>query len=176
VTTHFKARVILAREAPAARTSAPPPAGHSVVEAATIYQAYFHGPAYQVVQRAWQDNGKTVGEFAPDLGPNHVPPAQPLAIAPRLIELCFQTAGLREMKMRDKMGLPLHADRVLYFKDPAQVDATLFAVVTEAGADAYDVEVVDHRGNVFLQLQAYSTVALEGGVKAEPLHALHAAM
>jgi NAD(P)-dependent dehydrogenase (short-subunit alcohol dehydrogenase family) len=176
VTTHFKARVILAREAPEARTSAPPPAGHSIVEAATIYQAYFHGPAYQVVRRAWQDNGKTVGEFAPDLGPNHVPPDQPLAIAPRLIELCFQTAGLREMKMRDKMGLPLHADRVLYFKDPAQADATLFAVVTEAGADAYDVEVVDHRGNVFLQLKAYSTVALEGGVKAEPLHALHAAM
>jgi acyl transferase domain-containing protein/acyl carrier protein/NAD(P)-dependent dehydrogenase (short-subunit alcohol dehydrogenase family) len=176
VTTHFKARVLLARQAPEARTSAPPPAGNSVVEAATIYQAYFHGPAYQVVRRAWQENGRTVGEFAPDLPPNHVPADQPLAIAPRLIELCFQTAGLREMRLRDKMGLPLHADRVLYFKDPAQAEGPLFAVVTEAEGEAFDVEVIDQQGNVFLQLKAYSTVALEGGIKAEPLHALHAAM
>jgi acyl carrier protein/NAD(P)-dependent dehydrogenase (short-subunit alcohol dehydrogenase family) len=176
ITTHFKARVLLAREAPQAQTSALPPAGHSIAEAATIYQAYFHGPSYQVVRRAWQDNGKTVGEFAPDLPPNHVPADQPLAIAPRLIELCFQTAGLREMRLRDKMGLPLHADRVLYFKDPAQAEGPLFAVVTEAKGEAFDVEVIDQHGNVFLQLKAYSTVALEGGIKAEPLHALHAAM
>jgi acyl transferase domain-containing protein/acyl carrier protein/NAD(P)-dependent dehydrogenase (short-subunit alcohol dehydrogenase family) len=176
VTTHFKARVILARQAPEARTSAPPPAGHSIVEAATVYQAYFHGPAYQVVHRAWQDNGRTVGEFAANLSPNHVPADQPVAIAPRLIELCFQTAGLREMRLRDKMGLPLHVDRVLYLKDPAQAEGPLYAVVTEADGEAFDVEVVDQHGNVFLQLKAYSTVALEGGIKAEPLQALHAAM
>jgi len=176
VTTHFKARVILARQAPEARTSAPPPAGNSVVEAATIYQAYFHGPAYQVVHRAWQDNGRTVGEFAPTLPPNHQPADQPVAIAPRLIELCFQTAGLREMRLRDKMGLPLHVDRVLYLKDPAKAEGPLYAVVTEAEGEAFDVEVVDQHGTVFLQLKAYSTVALEGGIKAEPLQALHAAM
>jgi hypothetical protein len=58
---------------------------------------YFHGPAYQVLKRAlWDENG-AVGEMAGGLPDNHHPSDQPLAMAPRLVEHCFQTAGLWEM-------------------------------------------------------------------------------
>ena len=33
-------------------------------------------------------------------------------MAPRLIELCFQTAGFWEMGVQSRMGLPQHIDRV----------------------------------------------------------------
>ena len=58
---------------------------------------YFHGPAYQVLKRAWWDENGAVGEMAAGLPDNHHPSDQPLAMAPRLVELCFQTAGLWEM-------------------------------------------------------------------------------
>ncbi len=47
-----------------------------------------------------------------DLPGNHDPSDRPTLMAPRLIELCFQTAGLWEMGVHGRMGLPLHVDQV----------------------------------------------------------------
>ncbi len=97
-TTHFTARVRLTRQAP--ETTALVPLGlssESIIEAAAIYRIYFHGPAYQVVERAWWDGKRMVGEMAKGLPGNHKPADRPTLMAPRLIELCFQTAGLCEM-------------------------------------------------------------------------------
>ena len=87
------------------------PEGH-IIEAADIYRLYFHGPAYQVVERAWWDGHRMVGLMARGLPANHLPSELPTLMAPRLIELCFQTAGLWEMGAQGRMGLPLHIDRV----------------------------------------------------------------
>ena len=65
----------------------------SIIEAADIYRLYFHGPAYQVVEKAWWDGKQVIGLFAQGLPPNHHPSELPTVMAPRLIELCFQTAG-----------------------------------------------------------------------------------
>ena len=65
----------------------------AVVEAADIYRVYFHGPAYQVLERAWWDGNRMVGLMARSLPDNHRPADLPTLMAPRLIELCFQTAG-----------------------------------------------------------------------------------
>ena len=50
--------------------------------------------------------------MAKGLPDNHHPSELPTLMAPRLIELCFQTAGLWEMGVQGRMGLPLHIDRV----------------------------------------------------------------
>ena len=94
VTTHFTARVRLTKQAPETVAAMPPgePDG-AMVEAADIYRVFFHGPAYQVLERAWLNDHRTVGQFSGTLPINHYPPDQPLAMAPRLIELCFQAAG-----------------------------------------------------------------------------------
>ena len=39
-------------------------------------------------------------------------------MAPRLIELCFQTAGLWEMGVQSRMGLPQHVGRVALLQAP----------------------------------------------------------
>jgi len=174
-TLHFTGRARLARELPpppaAPAPSAEPPAalGHD-----EVYRVYFHGPAYQVVDRAWRDDGHVVGALAPDLPPDHQPAEPETTFAPRLLELCFQTAGVWELGTAGRMALPTHVDRVSRFASrPAE--GRLCAVVTprEGGADA---DVVDEAGNVHVRLEGYRTIELPGGVEADALEPIRIAM
>jgi len=99
-------------------------------------------------------------------------------MAPRLIELCFQTAGLWEMGVQGRFGLPLHIDRVSSLSAPTDaIDVRLYAVVTsDWGKGSFDAQVVDVKGNCYLQLCGYRTVAVPDAVDAERLKALQAAM
>jgi hypothetical protein len=180
VTTHFTARVRLTKQTPKAVTV--PALGLTdsrIIEAADIYRLYFHGPAYQVVERAWWDGHRIVGLLAKGLPANHLPSELPTLMAPRLIELCFQTAGIWEMGTQRRMGLPQHIDRVssLLPSPPDSADTRLYAVVTsDPGRSTFDAEVVDTKGNCYLQLSGYRTVAIPNAVNAERLKALQAAM
>ena len=178
VATHFTARVSLARQTPKAMTvpALGVPSG-SIIEAAEIYRLYFHGPAYQVIERAWWDGHRIVGLMAKGLPANHLPPELPTLMAPRLIELCFQTAGIWEMGTQGRMGLPQHIDRVSLLRAPESADTSLYAVVTPGhGGEGFNAEVVDTKGNRYLQLSGYRTVAIPDAVNAERLKALQAAM
>ncbi len=180
VTTHFTARVRLTRQKPKAVTVTAPglPEGH-IIEAADIYRLYFHGPAYQVVERAWWDGHRIVGLMAKGLPANHLPSELPTVMTPRLLELCFQTAGVWEMGVQGRMGLPLHMDRVssLLLPAPESNDTRFYAVVTPDGVHgSCDAEVVDAKGNRYLYLTGYRTAAFPEAVDAERLKALQAAM
>ncbi len=178
VTTHFTARVRLTKQTLKAVTvpALGTPVGH-IIEAAEIYPLYFHGPAYQVVERAWWDGHRIVGLMAKGLPPNHLPSNLPTLMAPRLIELCFQTAGLWEMGTEGRMGLPLHINRVSSLLIPESADTRLYAVVTsEQDRGSFDAQIVDAKGNLYLQLNGYRTVAVPNAVDAGRLKALQAAM
>ena len=179
VTTHFTARVRMVKHAPALVTVPVlgRPDGH-IIEAADIYRLYFHGPAYQVVERAWWDGKRIVGLMAKGLRNNHHPSVLPTLMAPRLIELCFQTAGIWEMGIEGRMGLPQHIDRVsLLMRDPEEAEGQLYAVVTPNPFDgSFDAEVVNAKGTRYLRLSGYRTVAVPGAVDAGRLEALRAAM
>jgi len=178
VTTHFTARVRLTKCAPAlvAVPLIGKPEGR-IIEAADIYSLYFHGPAYQVLQRAWWDGMRIVGLLAKGLGDNHHPSGLPTLMAPRLIELCFQTAGVWEMGVEGRMGLPQHIDRVSLLRNPDEAEGRLFAIVSpNLREGSFDAEVVDEKGNRHLQLSGYRTVAIPGAVDAGRLKVLQAAM
>ncbi|MFZ0772104.1 MAG: SDR family NAD(P)-dependent oxidoreductase [Candidatus Sulfotelmatobacter sp.] len=179
VTTHFTAQVRLTKRAPTAvfEPVLDLTAGR-VVEATDIYRLYFHGPAYQVVKRAWWNGHRMVGLLAKGLPANHLPSELPTLMAPRLIELCFQTAGLWEMGVQGRMGLPQHIDWVssLLLPVPEMADTRLYAVVTYDGRGTFDAEVVDTKGNRFLNLSGYRTVANPSALDGERLKALQAAM
>ena len=130
-TVHFTARVRLTKQAKSAQTGPAlgTPEGH-IVEAADIYRLYFHGPAYQVVEKAWWDGKRVIGQLAKHLPANHHPAELSTAMAPRLIELCFQTAGVWELGVQGRMGLPRQVHEVSLYKTPAPDDGRLFAVVT----------------------------------------------
>jgi len=179
VTTHFTARVRLTKQASKALTvpALGTPAGN-VIEAADIYRLYFHGPAYQVIERAWWDGNRIVGLMSKNLPNNHQPAELPTLMAPRLIELCFQTAGVWKMGVQSRMGLPRHIDRVSLLLPPQETAETrLYAVVTpNAAQGSFDAEVVDAKGNRYVQLTSYRTVAVPNAVDGERVKALHAAM
>jgi Polyketide synthase dehydratase N-terminal domain len=176
VTTHFSARVRLTNQAPETLTG-PAPGGPTgtVIEAAEIYRIYFHGPAYQVVGRAWRDGDRIIGQLAENLPHNHHPHEKPTLMAPRLIELCFQTAGLWEMSAEGRMGLPLHIDKVSVRRAPDDSKGGVYAVVTpNLEQESFDAEILDAKGKQFVELRGYRTIALPSSVDVEPLKALHA--
>ena len=181
ITTHFTARVRLTKQTPEAVTVPvlDAPEGH-IIEGADIYRLYFHGRAYQVVERAWWDGHRIVGLMAKGLPPNHLPSELATLMAPRLIELCFQTAGVWEMGAQGRMGLPQHIDCVSsspLLLAPESADARLYAVVTpDWDRGSFDAEVVDAKGNRYLHLSGYRTVAVSSAVDAGRLKALRAAM
>jgi len=176
IETHFTGRVRLAaqlREPPDGLAFGAPHG--SVIDADDIYRLYFHGPAYRVLKRAWWDENGAIGEMAADLPSNHYPGDQPLAIAPRLIELCFQTAGLFEMAVQHRMGLPRHVDRVSLYRSPDATSGPLFAVVTaDPATGSFDADVADGAGTRYLHLSGYRTVVFREDVDARLLQSAHA--
>jgi acyl transferase domain-containing protein/NAD(P)-dependent dehydrogenase (short-subunit alcohol dehydrogenase family) len=178
LTTHFTGRVRLTKQAPqAAIGQAPGAPARPVIEAADIYRVYFHGPAYQVVERAWRDEGRIVGEMAQDLPCHHHPSERPTLMSPRLIELCFQTAGLWEMGLQGRMGLPQRVRQVRLWRAPELAEGQLYAVVTpDPDQGCFDAEVRDAKGNRYVHVSGYSTVALPNGLDVELLKPLQAAV
>jgi len=168
IETHFTGRVRLAtelREPPDGLAFGPPQG--SLIDAEDIYRVYFHGPAYRVLKRAWWNENGAVGEMAADLPGNHHPNDQPLTIAPRLIELCFQTAGLFEMAVQHRMGLPRHVDRVLLYRSPDAANGPLFAIVTpDPAAESFHADVVDGAGTRYLHVSGYRTVVFREDIDA----------
>jgi hypothetical protein len=177
-TLHFTAQVKLAKHAPEEVSVAQPLlSAEAIVDAAQIYRIYFHGPAYQVLERAWWDGKRIIGEMAADLPVDHQPSEQPTLMAPRLIELCFQTAGIWEMGATSRMGLPMQVKQVAWSREPDLAKGRLYALVTpnpEQGT--FDAEVVDTKGNLYVRVDGYRTATLPTGIDAESLKPLQAAL
>ena len=179
VITHFSGRVKLAKEPREKGTAMPfrKPTG-VVIDAGEIYRLYFHGPAYQVIEKAWWDGARVVGLMAKNLRNNHHPQELQTRVAPRLIELCFQTAGLWEMGLQGRMGLPLHIDSVsLLSHEPDSGQTRCYAVVTpDPAAGGFDADVVDPSGRHYLALRGYRTVAMPDAISSERLNHLETLM
>jgi hypothetical protein len=175
VTLHFTARVRLARKAPREDVlETCPGAALREIGPDEIYRIYFHGPAYRVVEKAWRSNGEAVGLFSDSLPPDHDPSAGATLMGPRLIELCFQTAGLLEMGTRGKMGLPLHVERVRLLREPTE-QGRLFARVRPADG-GFEARVVDDEGHVYLALEGYRTVEQPDPLDEKGLESVRAVM
>jgi NAD(P)-dependent dehydrogenase (short-subunit alcohol dehydrogenase family)/acyl carrier protein len=174
-TTHFTASVRLAKaraQTPVAKAFVAP--NFSGIEPADIYRIYFHGPAYQVVGEAWWDEKRAIGRLAKGLPPNHHPSELPTLMAPRLIELCFQTAGIWELGAQSRMGLPEHVLEVSLQRAPNLAE-DLYAVVTPGTVPgSFNAEVLDTKGNCYLRVAGYQTVALPNRVDADRLKGLQA--
>ena len=176
--TYFTARVNLAKKPALKQTVGGliEPSG-SHLEAADIYRVYFHGPAYQVLEKAWWDGKKVIGLLAKGLPPNHHPAGLPTIMAPRLIESCFQTAGVWELGVQGRMGLPQCVRQISFFLPPDQADGRLYTVVTpNMVQSSFTAEVLNEKGNCYLSLDGYQTVTLPGFVDEKPVGRLQATL
>jgi NAD(P)-dependent dehydrogenase (short-subunit alcohol dehydrogenase family) len=176
VTRHFTGRARLARSAAPPPTTAAPGHDHAGVGRDAVYRIYFHGPAYQVLEEAWRDNGTIAGRLAADLPPDHEPLSAPTMFVPRLIELCFQTAGVWEIGSEGRLALPTGIERVTRFAG-ADEPGRLWALVTpRADGTGIDADVVDEDGRVRVRLEGYRTIELPSSLDPGALAAIRAAM
>ena len=159
-TTHFTGLVRLTRSAPDGEHQDPPVRAGAEVAADDVYAMYFHGPAYQVIDAAWRDGDRAAAQFASDLPANHTPSDQPTQAAPRLIELCFQAAGLWEVGREGRMALPTHVTRAVVLGSAGEAAEGPLTVTAQQGPEGFDCIVTDAAGAVLVRLEGYRTVTL----------------
>jgi hypothetical protein len=160
-TVHFTGVVRLGKSVPKAEKARTAGAGNgAVMSADRVYAFYFHGPAYRVVQSAWRAGDQSVATMADPLPDNHRPADLPLTTAPRLIELCFQAAGLWQAGTEGVLALPLRVGSARVLRDPARAKRPWQALARQTGAGCFDCCVVDAQGNVLVRLDEYRTIAL----------------
>jgi hypothetical protein len=168
---HFRARVRMRRAAPQKpRTAFRKPRGLDLGREA-IYHVYFHGPAYQVIEKASVGDASVVALMARDLPPNASPADAEALAAPRLLELLFQAAGLWLLVRKETMALPTSLERAFVYRRPDEAKGRgLYAVIAvrEDGA-AFDGRVVDEKGLVYAEVVGYRTVALPERRTLEPV-------
>jgi acyl transferase domain-containing protein/NAD(P)-dependent dehydrogenase (short-subunit alcohol dehydrogenase family)/acyl carrier protein len=176
-TVHFTARVqLVSKPVVPAKAIKVAPSDAKKIEASDIYRLYFHGPAYQVVASTWRSGEDVVGRFAADLPANHEPAGRQAMVSPRLIELCFQTAGLWELAAECRMGLPYRIDEVTIHLPDDGAEKALYAVVRPGKDGAFDARVVDERGSVHVTLRGYRTMQLPDPIEPALLVPLQAAL
>jgi NAD(P)-dependent dehydrogenase (short-subunit alcohol dehydrogenase family) len=161
---HFRGWVRMAKKAPARPTVKfkKPTLKSLDIGQEAVYRAYFHGPAYQVIDRARVDEDSVVALFARDLPPNAAPKNADTVSAPRLLELLFQAAGLWLLVQRETMALPTSLDRAVFVRrTEVPKESRLYATVeVQDDGRAFDALVVDEKGRVYVELLGYRTVAL----------------
>jgi hypothetical protein len=159
-TTHFSGTVRLSTErAHAAHDDRPTKEAAVRVQAPDVYAVFFHGPAYQVVGSAWRYDGGDVAALASDLPPDTQPAEMPTLTGPRLVELCFQAAGLWDIGREGRLALPLQVDRLEVVVDPTTVTGQVFAFA-HAEDGGFDCVAVDEGGAQVVRVHGYRTVDL----------------
>ena len=123
-----------------------------------VYSFYFHGPAYQVVDAAWRADGAALGRLSDHLPQDRQPADARLVNAPRLVELCFQTAGLWQAGRDHQLALPLAVDRVSVRSVEAVPEGEVYAVAREVGPSTYDAVVATRDGRVLVRLDGYHSI------------------
>jgi hypothetical protein len=177
LTTHFTGRVLLSRTASQPRTvAAVGQATGTAVGADEIYRIYFHGPAYRVLDAVWHDGDRVIGSFAGNLPPNHQPDDAALLVEPRLIELCFQTAGILELGTTGRLALPLRVGHVLLHPVTEPVGKWRAVVTQRTDGRGVDAVVIDDAGHVRVAVEAYETIVLPGTIDEDTLAPLRRAM
>jgi len=175
-TLHFSGRV---RLSPQAQGPVPLPFGGGptgvggTLPAAEVYGLYFHGPAYRVVASAWSAGELAVAAFEHPLPPNHAPASAPLCTPPRLVELCFQAAGLWEAALDGRLALPSRIERLRLWVDAAGLEAPgLLAQARCSGPGHFDCCVVDGAGRVLLTIDGYRSIPLPAPIPPQAAESL----
>ena len=153
----------------------------TTLEPSAIYQVYFHGPAFQVLGGAQANEEHVVGQFQTNL-PQMMGDDKETLVAPLWIELCLQTAGVWEIGQSGVMALPTAIDQVLVHAPVPLAQGSngaMYAEITPRTCAedelCFDAQVMDEKGNLYLELKGYRTAKLPSSVEealVAPIRAL----
>ncbi|TYB60228.1 SDR family NAD(P)-dependent oxidoreductase [Nonomuraea sp. PA05] len=158
-TVHFTGEVRLSRTArqPERRDRAPEAA--VTMPPSEVYELFFHGPAYRVVAAAWAHGSGAAARMAEGLPEAVDPPGAATVTPPRLVELCFQTAGLAQAARDGILALPAHVDRVALYPER---DGKDIQAIAGQGDGHYDCAVIAGDGTVLVTAEGYRGVPIPG--------------
>jgi NADP-dependent 3-hydroxy acid dehydrogenase YdfG len=160
---HFRARVRMrARQEEAPHAETPRWDGLDIGPD-RIYRVYFHGPSYRVLEAARVDADACVGLMARGLPADTEPAGARTLIEPRLLELCFQTAGLWELVRENRLALPQRVGSVRVWPRGAGGTGRIVAVARRQPDGSFTAQVIEESGRLLLDLDGYRTVTLEEG-------------
>ncbi|NOZ88269.1 MAG: SDR family NAD(P)-dependent oxidoreductase, partial [Deltaproteobacteria bacterium] len=160
---HFTAEFLQQKEEAEKGQKVPKLSGRSkIVGRDQIYKTYFHGPSFQVLEEVKLQKSKAVGSLAREIPPevNGGGGTRPL-LYPRLVELCFQTAGLWEMQEKQLLCLPQRVESASVLDVPPQDEALYALVEARDGDECFDARIVDDSGKVYVDIHGYHTIAIE---------------
>ena len=164
---HFKARVRMRREAEAKpKVAFKKPAAKALgIGREPIYDVYFHGPAYQVIERAAVEGDGVVALMAAGLPAERAARrgrrrswrrgSSSCASRPRACG-CWRRSR-RWACRRPSSGRPSTGP-----EDAAGEKRLYVTVEARGGGEAFDARVVDEKGLVHAEVVGYRTVALPG--------------
>jgi hypothetical protein len=140
-----------------APTTIVPECPDKTVSGEEVYLLYFHGPAFRVVERAWLE-----GEIMFAIMKRTLPPVfdngLPVA-APRLIELCLQTAGLWEVAVLGRMRIPKQIGRIVLYEKVDEYSTELTAAARK-GRHGINIILFDNEGRICVEVIDYLTAPL----------------
>lgn len=138
------------QETPAQATC---PAGCGSATAETIYRCFFHGPAFQVVEKAVLFGDTMITHFH-----EAVPPladaSRSEALPVRAMEFCLQSAGLLDIALRQYLSVPLSIGQVLLYETEDLSGLWAQAQISGPGSD---VHAWNGKGQPVLSVLDYRT-------------------
>ena len=119
-----------------------------------IYACFFHGPAFQVVERAWLSGSGLASEMHVPLPPLLCGRPYGTVLPVRTLEFCLQSSGLLDAASRKYMSVPLGIGGIeLYCPDTRD---GLWAVA-EINGPGSDICAYDGQGEPVLAVWDYRT-------------------
>jgi NAD(P)-dependent dehydrogenase (short-subunit alcohol dehydrogenase family) len=167
---HFAATVRLAKASSEGAKSELPSVEFAIpsddelsIEADGIYEVFFHGPAYQVIERAKVAGNAVVSLVSVGLIPNAADENAAELSAPRLFEHMVQAPALWSVKTNGAMALPAGFVKATLYRQPSEANGQRLYALTEAvdGGERFNVTMVDESGNVYATLEGYQTVQMK---------------
>ena len=176
-TRHFQAKVRLDRHQQEIRREPLHEQDSPAIHRGAIYQAYFHGPSFQVLDRVIPaSDGSAAGWMRAG---TEVPPlGKPGALLarPMFTELAFQAAGILEARTSRALGLPAGVNRMKFHQVPKDSSGQVAAWVASSkdnGRSQYHIQVVDDRGYLLVELDGYRTSPLPTSLSEEVRNSLN---
>ena len=121
------------------------------------------GPAYKVLERVQVEGDQAIGLMAEDLPPNSEPANAESLLSPRLVDLCFQAAGIWEVKTKRHLALPYMIGSLVVHRGEKDASGKRLYAIVEAkqGGESFEAKVVDETGRLFVELDGYRTIVFE---------------
>jgi hypothetical protein len=131
-----------------------------------------------VLDGVQREGDAVVGKLRVDL-PSFTGSPGKMLTAPRLLELCLQTAGVWEIGKTGVLALPTAIDRVVVHQLPEAGEALYAQMEPRSGTNdelCFDGRVVDENGQVYLEMNGYRTARLPTSIDPEQVAPLKAAI